>query len=453
MDEKDGVGKDISQNEGPLPDDLKQLHQNQDMSRNGEQEGSQAETRPAQRREVNTKQLPSREKDSKHGEKDDGEREVTDPITHLPVTIHDFTSQELNHALENIPLTGSQQLPVSDAGETPKSNIQDNVTASKELKTGTEKLFTPAHAHAKLQLVKIFRFALNVGMGVILSVMALILRFVQLSDASKKLSTSDKASQTPWAGSVLAIFTLEAVVLGCGLWAIRIWVENKVDDFWEDQTQGDERQSEIENAEAPPPESTQWLNSILAAVWPLVNPGLFASLADTLEDSMQASLPTLVNMIGVEDLGQGSEAPRILGVRWLPSDATACLVSGNTKIHGESDSQEGTGYEERNSQQQSQKIGQDSKHELQKEQEQSHMADIKAEEGDSVSLEVSFAYRARPAGRSLSTKAKNAHLFLAIYLRAGIRLRKHFLFPCFGFDGILPTHEDETYSARLLHAA
>ncbi len=33
---------------------------------------------------------------------------------------------------------------------------------------------------------------------------------------------------------------------------------------------------------------------------------------------MQASLPKLVRMVSVEDLGQGSESFRILGVRWLP---------------------------------------------------------------------------------------------------------------------------------------
>lgn len=34
----------------------------------------------------------------------------------------------------------------------------------------------------------------------------------------------------------------------------------------------------------PDAESVIWLNSLLAAVWPLVNPDLFTSVADTLED-------------------------------------------------------------------------------------------------------------------------------------------------------------------------
>jgi hypothetical protein len=34
------------------------------------------------------------------------------------------------------------------------------------------------------------------------------------------------------------------------------------------------------------PESTQWLNSLLSSVWPLVNPELFTSLADMLKRMM-----------------------------------------------------------------------------------------------------------------------------------------------------------------------
>jgi Ca2+-dependent lipid-binding protein len=30
-------------------------------------------------------------------------------------------------------------------------------------------------------------------------------------------------------------------------------------------------------------ESTQWLNSIMSSIWPLVNPDLFNSITDTLE--------------------------------------------------------------------------------------------------------------------------------------------------------------------------
>jgi hypothetical protein len=97
-----------------------------------------------QRYGVNMSQAPSSEPDTKHKHKqkdsnhdDHGEREVTDPVTHLPVTIHDFTSQELKNALENIPLTGSQQLRATEVGESPKSRIQlDKATQEEELQAG-----------------------------------------------------------------------------------------------------------------------------------------------------------------------------------------------------------------------------------------------------------------------------------------------------------------------------
>lgn len=47
---------------------------------------------------------------------------------------------------------------------------------------------------------------------------------------------------------------------------------------------------------------------------------------------MQASLPKLVRMINIEDLGQGNESIRILSIRCLPTGAAAKDVSVNGKI-------------------------------------------------------------------------------------------------------------------------
>jgi hypothetical protein len=80
--------------------------------------------------------------------------------------------------------------------------------------------------------------------------------------------------------------------------------------------------------------------------------------------------------------------------------------------------------EDSNGQQQGKKHSQYTKNKPH-EQEEHLMKAVEAEEGDSVSLEVAFAYRARTAARKLSSKAKNAHLFLTVYLPAGIRLREY----------------------------
>src|SRR6266498_1713266 len=127
-----------------------------------------------------------------------------------------------------------------------------------------------------------------------------------------------------WWNGLVALAVAVGLSVGVGsalVWFTSGWLERKVHGVWQDEIWGAARTEEQEQAESPTPESTQWLNSLLSSVWPLINPDLFTSLADTLEDVIQASLPKLVRMISVEDLGQGSEAIRILGVRWLPTGA------------------------------------------------------------------------------------------------------------------------------------
>lgn len=369
------------------------------------------------------------EEDEKHkrkGAKHEGnvvEQEVTDPVTHSSVTKHDITRQELKDTLEDMPLTGSQQLSAGDVGERTKSKNQlGEVTGGEEPHAAIEKLFTPNH-NAKTEWIRTFRFAVNVGMGLIILIMTLFRLLEHLFDISKRLWSSDEVGRRPWADALLASIALETVVFGLGTWGFRHWVENKVNDSWEEHVWKSEPQSERGKTGARTSESTQWLNSVLASIWPLVNPDLFISLADTLEDAMQSNLPKMVNMINVEDLGQGSEAPRILGVRWLPSDATARSTSASRKGHGE-DTQEKSQFEGPNSQQQNPKHDEYTKNEPQEKQEENLMEVVEAEEGDFVCLEVVFAYRARPAARKLSDKAKNAHLFLGIHLPAGLHLRK-----------------------------
>ena len=437
VDDEDEEDMSRFQNERGSPAGSKQSHQPQaifDTSQNSKQERGEIEARQGWGYAVNTSQAPLKEqhpkhkqKDAKHKKGDSVEQEVTDPVTHLPVTKHDITSQELNNTLENIPLIGSQQLAVSGAGERPKSKIQlDKVTEGKEPHADIERLFPPNH-DVKTQLISIFRFAVNIGMGVILLIMTVFFLLGTLFNVSKKLWSSDGVDRRPWADALLAAITLEAAVFGLGVWGFRRWVENKVDDFWEEQIWKCETQSKSEKTGAHTPESTQWLNSVLASVWPLVNPDLFTSMADALEDSMQSSLPKLVNMVSVEDLGQGSEAPCILGVRWLPSDATARSTSGSREDHG-GNTQKTPQFEGPNSQQQGPKQGEYTKNEPQEKQEKNIMKVVEAEEGDFVSLEVAFAYRAKPAAGNLGAKAKNAHLLLGIYLPAGLHLRKYFVF-------------------------
>jgi Ca2+-dependent lipid-binding protein len=120
----------------------------------------------------------------------------------------------------------------------------------------------------------------------------------------------------------LAVTISFASVIGITLiFGIRAWLGKKVQGIWEDEVWDAARSEEqhSDDTEECLPESTAWMNGLLASVWPLINPDLFASVVDMLEDVMQASLPKVIRMVSVDDLGQGSESIRILGIRSLPT--------------------------------------------------------------------------------------------------------------------------------------
>ncbi|KAJ5642782.1 hypothetical protein N7490_006782 [Penicillium lividum] len=154
MDKKNEADRGEFQSESGLPEGSKHLHLKQavlDTSSDSEPERGETEGFHGQGHGVSMSQAPTSEKyhnherkDAGYGKKDDKEREVTDPITHLPVMIHDFTSQNLKNALANIPLTVSQQRRSSDVGGNLKSKIQRNETMEgEEAHAGMEILFAP----------------------------------------------------------------------------------------------------------------------------------------------------------------------------------------------------------------------------------------------------------------------------------------------------------------------
>jgi hypothetical protein len=62
------------------------------------------------------------------------------------------------------------------------------------------------------------------------------------------------------------------------------------------------------------------MNTFLGVVWGLINPEMFAAVADTLEDVMQASVPGVIENVRVAEINQGSNPIRILSLRALPDD-------------------------------------------------------------------------------------------------------------------------------------
>ena len=117
----------------------------------------------------------------------------------------------------------------------------------------------------------------------------------------------------------------------------------------------------------------------------LLNPDMFASVADTLEDVMQASVPGIIEQVRVAEINQGNNPLRILSLRALPDSHVKELK--------------------------------ESIHEENKKTKDPQEAAADEEGGDYYNIEISFAYHAKPSAQnSASSKARNMHMELVFYL-------------------------------------
>ncbi|KAI9678850.1 MAG: hypothetical protein M1817_005910 [Caeruleum heppii] len=370
-----------------------------------------------------------------HSQRNHHERVVTDPVTHLPVTIHDTATKELDHVPLNLP--PPNESPGSDENDADAEAVHQSV----------QRLFPPpSFEHARARMVTVYQLGISVGLVTTLAAVLAVSLIIRTFLPSRANSGHDDQDQSlRWLSWTLMV-ALAGLVLGLGaftLWMLTGWLENKVAGVWTDEIWGAEKKRGEQEAKSHIPESTEWLNHTLSAVWPLVNPDLFTSLADTLEDVMQASIPKMVRMISVEDLGQGSEALRILGVRWLPRGAAASSVTSDGQLqegdgvgtkpkdragregqnaqgtqdipHGRSGSRQDDGRPQGD-------VGQGQGQATDESGQKSEVAEgMEAEEGEYINLEIAFAYRARASGKGIKARSKNAHLYLVFYLPGGIR--------------------------------
>ncbi|KAJ4370688.1 hypothetical protein N0V83_005209 [Neocucurbitaria cava] len=330
---------------------------------------------------------------------DGTERQVTDPITHLPVTIHDFTNNDMKSTPKNPPPVGSEPETMTGMDGIDKSDehLGEEEEESKDSHKAMEVLFPPPDFDAtRSEITAVYMQAVTVGLGVV----AVSLMVVSTLFWSTRHSTG-------WTRQLFKVAELSTMlgVSGAIILFMRKWSENRIKNVWDVEVWQAERQRGQKLAKSQTAESAQWLNSLVASVWPLINPDLFTSVADTLEDVMQASLPSMVRMVAVEDLGQGSEALRILGVRWLPTGAAARSVSADGKLKSPNE-EKGDRKVQDDGEGQSNEPGHDT---------------MEAEEGDFVNVEIAFAYRPS-TGRGIKSRAKHAHLYLAFYLPGKAKL-------------------------------
>lgn len=121
----------------------------------------------------------------------------------------------------------------------------------------------------------------------------------------------------------------------------------------------------------------------MEVLWGLLDPDMFASVANTIEDVMQASVPGIIENVRVGEIDQGSNPVRILSLRAIPDSESQDLVE-SMRNHDE---------------------------ETKPEQEVS----ANEEGGGFYNVECSFAYHAKP-GLTSSNKADNMHMLLVFYL-------------------------------------
>jgi len=343
-----------------------------------------------------------RRKNMKSNAKERAEREVTDPVTHLPIKIQDFTDEALKNVGED---EGIPTLQKTKTGQSDKKTNEQLEEEQNFIQRGQDILvnrFPPPDFDAlRLELSAISNQGVTVGLSGAILVISGAFAFERLLQGdSGRLSSS-------------GILVLSGVaVAACGVvWAlivgVRDWIGRKVSNVFEDEVWDAQREQIKQHAHRHEKETTVWLNSLMGSVWPLVNPDLFVSLGDTLEDVMQASLPTFIRMVSVDDIGQGSEALRILGVRWLPTGAATEAITNDGGIASDNEGN-----------------GENNKGSVQKDQNENQQVaqGMEAEEGEFINLEVAFAYRSRSTSKSLKERTKDMHLYLAFYLPGNIKV-------------------------------
>lgn len=181
-------------------------------------------------------------------------------------------------------------------------------------------------------------------------------------------------------GSLWGLFPLAACVAS----GVFLWVKDLVRQGRDTEWYSEQRRGETAVVNLIP-ESVEWLNTAVGLIWGLINPDMFAAVADTLEDVMQASVPGVIENVKVNDISQGSNPLRILSLRALPDSHV-----------------------------------QDLKDEIRKEQAKTKdPQELAADEegGDFYNLEATVAYHSLPSGTDVSSKAKkNMGMQLVFYL-------------------------------------
>ncbi|GAA96777.1 uncharacterized protein L969DRAFT_79738 [Mixia osmundae IAM 14324] len=93
--------------------------------------------------------------------------------------------------------------------------------------------------------------------------------------------------------------------------------------------------------ESKVPESTEWLNNLVSGVWPIIDPVIFESMSDVLEDILQANVPGIINSVKLVEMSQGTTPIRILSMKPLPDKDLEEITSRQHREDQDEDAQVG----------------------------------------------------------------------------------------------------------------
>ncbi|KAI0428677.1 hypothetical protein F5Y09DRAFT_312266 [Xylaria sp. FL1042] len=428
---------DASEAKETSPPSEQALQQNDDgnVAKDGGKQKDNAGEKSATETVAGTSDAKEKRKAMKKKKRHGEGRQVTDPVTHLPIIIHDQTGKDLDSVPENEPEPGTHHTTATGPSGASKSEekLQTEQTTVQRVHNGMRRVFPPPDFETtRRELATAYQQAVCTGLSILglLVTLFFILPAPFSHHGESRLSDESSSWHPPWPRLLSLILFLglgATTVLGMGQ-----WINKKTGEIFDDETWDSARREEqaiLENDEELP-ESVHWLNSLVSSIWPLVNPDLFASLVDQIEDVMQASLPRAVKMVSVDDMGQGSESIRILGVRWLPTGAASQSVGPDGQLHkgndpSQSDRTEPDKSQDLKSEESANDDSETGNNETPKQQEQDEVdlrEGMEAEEGDFINLELALAYRSRTSSKSLKTKAKNAHMLLKFYLPGGVSI-------------------------------
>ncbi len=204
---------------------------------------------------------PKEKRKAMKGKKRHGKgREVTDPVTHLPVTIHDMTEQDLKNAPENQPAPGSgdqRSLTGPGGADKAKSQLDREARELQEGYDGMQSLFpAPYFGDAKREVVETVRAALTVGFGVISSLSVLWLLVISFMESTSWI--------LPLHSSLVTL--LAALGAAGTTYCVPEYIAKKIDGIYENTTwdamKDQDLSTDISGEEMP--ESVSWLNSLLS---------------------------------------------------------------------------------------------------------------------------------------------------------------------------------------------